>query len=497
MVTCREPPHLQAPNEADGNPLPSIAISEQRGLFTQHRPFQERRLKACMKQVVGGAFSGFLEEEQEKRIATMLGEEAKAYRALEARFPTRSRVWFEGKLDKAVDKLVIEVRRLLEPRINFYLDLVATKLMDPTFTLSWDFFDNNCQKFCDGLLSYDIFGRVFEPLDKPSDQTDSATAVPRPLYLMSFVCRPESYSKHFARTKYDVPNGLTEEYLLKFRYGRHDHADIFDTLQEYWYDLGNFRGPLYKYQPLFPWDCTEAYGGEPTKCNSCALSKHVWSFPFDSWSLIALHLQKDRRWYPPSDPSKLRPTDAEWMANRLTLLLAQDVLLQGALALRAPLSGSCGWISQSARFDRLRLGGIHRAQPLSHHYERGRFQEAYVTPWVHLGRAEQIKIYESIRDHRAAMPDMAYREPKEGSRWGQGDGDSGFQDSRMVPTGLEDAGNGAPWVDPADMQGGGPRDAWNQNTMHDDAGGGGSGWGDSGWGGNGNSGWGSDGGGGD
>jgi hypothetical protein len=29
-----------------------------------------------------------------------------------------------------------------------------------------------------------------------------------------------------------VPNGLTEEYLLKFHYGRHDESDIIDTLAE-------------------------------------------------------------------------------------------------------------------------------------------------------------------------------------------------------------------------------------------------------------------------
>jgi hypothetical protein len=163
-----------------------------------------------MKQVVGGAFSGFLDEEREKQIVAMLVYEAKAYGELEDRFPTRSRVWFERKMEQAVERLALKVRPLLEPRINYYLGLVAAKLMDPSFCLSWDFSDNNCQNFCDGLLSYDVFGRVFEPLDKPSDPSGDNSSVPRPLYLMSFVCRPESYTKQFARTKYDVPNGLTE-----------------------------------------------------------------------------------------------------------------------------------------------------------------------------------------------------------------------------------------------------------------------------------------------
>ena len=441
-----------------------------------------------MKQVVGGAFSGFLEEPRETRIVTMLADEAQAYRELEARFPTRPRAWFERRLEQAVERLILQVQPLLEPRVSYYLDLVTTKLMDPDFRLSWDFLDNNCQKFCDGLLSYDIFGPIFDATGSPGG-ADGDRSVPRPLYLMSFVCRPESYTKQFARTKYDVPNGLTEEYLLKFRYGRHDHADIFDTLQEYWYDVGNFRGPLYKYQSVFPWDCTEAYNREPTKCSECNISKHVWAFPFDSWSLIHLHLQKDRRWYPPQDVEKLRLTDGEWMENRLTLLLAQDVLIQGAFAIRKHLKGSCGWLAKSAKFDRLRLGGIHRAQPLSHHYERGRFQEAYVTPWVHLKRPDQIKIYESIRDRRAKLPDMEYLEPKEYRRWNNGgDSEQSFQDNRALPSGLDEP-SGAPWVESADARGGDPRDAWNDNVMHD--GGNDSSWGN--WGSNDNSGWGGDG----
>jgi hypothetical protein len=120
-----------------------------------------------------------------------------------------------------------------------------------------------------------------------------------------------------------------------------------------------------------------------------------------------------------------------------------------------------------------------------------------VTPWVHLGRADQICIYESIRDARAEMPDMAYREPRESRRWEQGESnmEAGSQDSRAYPSGLGDVANGAPWVDPADMRGGGPRENWNQNAMYD--GGNDSGWGNSGWGENNDSGWGGSDGGGD
>ena len=115
---------------------------------------------------------------------------------------------------------------------------------------------------------------------------------------MSFVCRPGAYVKAKTKSKFDVPNGLTEEYLFKFRYGRHDESDIIDSLAEYWYDWGSFESGIYPYQDVFPWDCTEAYGRYPSKCSECNISKHVWAFPFDSWSLVSLHLSRGRQLYP-------------------------------------------------------------------------------------------------------------------------------------------------------------------------------------------------------
>ena len=120
-------------------------------------------------------------------------------------------------------------------------------------------------------------------------------------------------------------HGLTEEYLLKFQYGRHDNSDIIDTLQEYWYDWGDFRDYLYIYQDVFPGTAPKPMV-DPTTCNDCNISKHMWSFSFDSWSTIQLHLQKDRRWYRPRTEGKLRLTDLEWVENRLKLMLARDVL---------------------------------------------------------------------------------------------------------------------------------------------------------------------------
>jgi hypothetical protein len=255
----------------------------------------------------------------------------------------------KAKLENAIARIFLKVHALIAPLILSILQPMTAKLFGTNFKLKCDFFSNNCQKFCDGLLCYEEYSKLLTP--KPDYP-----------YLVSFVCRPKSYTKFRPRSKYDVPIGLTEEYLLKFRYGCQEYSDIVDTLQEYWHDWGNFRGHLYEYQELFPSDFTEAYGRYPTTCNECNIGKYVWSFPFDSWSIIQLHLQKDQRWYAPTSSDKKRLTDRKCMDNSLRLCLAQDVLTEGAFAIREHMKDSCDWLTdpENPQFDRVKLGGIGR-----------------------------------------------------------------------------------------------------------------------------------------
>jgi hypothetical protein len=53
--------------------------------------------------------------------------------------------------------------------------------------------------------------------------------------------------------------------------------------------------------------------------------------------------------------------------------------------------------SASPRYDRLKLGGIHRAQPYSHHFEAGRHNIPYLAPWVHFTLPYRVQEYEKMR----------------------------------------------------------------------------------------------------
>lgn len=347
-----------------------------------------------MKQVVGGAFSGFLQKALEQDITRTLIAESK-FEHVGAKEELLM-------IEEATCRLLVKIKPLLQHQITAYLATIAEHLFDPKTRLEWNMVRNNCQRFTDSILRFEAFGGLFDR------GFDSATT---PSYLMSFVVRPESYNYDSVTTKYDVPNGLTEEYLLKFRSGRHDDADIVDTLEEYWTDWGGFGSHLYPYQDVFPWDCTEAYKTDSIMCGHCDLSKHVWAFPFDTWSIIQLHLQKNRQWYRPElGSTHNRLTDREWMENRFKVLLAQDLLLRGAIAMAETpelLRKSMWWHdSKNPQMDRLKLGGIHRAQPFSHKFERGSLALNYIAPWVHLYRENRVTAYEDLRAARKEKHDV-------------------------------------------------------------------------------------------
>jgi hypothetical protein len=360
-----------------------------------------------MKQVVGAAFSGLLDQQLEHDIVSELVAASKR------KFDDPGIHVSEQRkiLDEVLERLLPRIKVLIGSRVQIYLQTIISSLLDPHTTLRWSATNNNCQNFCDALICQDTFGALAPPVSKAVKEDGS---IALPLYTMSFVCRPAGYVNRPVKTRFDVPSGLTEEYLLKFRYGRHDEADIVDTLQEYWYDWGAFGGNLYQYQDLFPWDCTEAFGRYPVTCNDCNLAKHVWAFPFDSWSIISLHLTRNRDMYAPVKPEKLEVlSEEDWMRNRLHVLVAQDALLTtgAAMARNTAFRQATDWlhIQDDSSLDRLKLGGIHRAQPFSHYFDQGAYHHYFIAEWAHLKRPDQVAAYELLRDGRVKLPDVPLR----------------------------------------------------------------------------------------
>lgn len=372
---------------------------EERTVWTQKKgaPIDTpRRYKAIMKQVVGVPFTGILSANigdiHQQEIIKLLVAGSK--QTLDnPGLPHNERCL---PLKRILQPVIQRLKSLIGPRLKIYLASIVNKLLDRTVRLRWSMTENNCQTFCDSLIDASLFGPLTSSEGSPGERLS------HPLYLMSFVCPQTGYLKNRVQTKYDVPHGLTEEYLLKFHFGRHDEADIIDNLQEYWYDWGAFGSHLYENQDLFPWDCSEAYEKYPTKCNDCNLAKHIWAFPFDSWSMAELHLNRDSNMYP--------DTDAKWMENRLKVLSACLILARAASGMAKSQSfravtdwlsakPSSPWTDDPASV-RVKLGGIHRAQPFSHYFEAGTYSHYFLADWAIRKRPQQIKEYEALRDKR-------------------------------------------------------------------------------------------------
>ncbi|KAL4784227.1 hypothetical protein BJX76DRAFT_357191, partial [Aspergillus varians] len=408
LMSLRDSPVFSSTPTANP-PKRCLALSDTRQLWWQERPSNPKRFKAIMKQVVGVPFTGVLDQGlEEKVIDALVNASKEPFDDPGLRRQDRSQ-WIK----RLLEPILTDLEELIAPQLSIYIDSIVSRLLHPEVNLRWSPTTNNCQNFCDALIDHDIFGPL---VGNPT------TAENTPLYLLSFATRPTEYSKPRVKSKFDVPRGLTEEYLLRFRFGRHDEADLIDSLHEYWYDWGAFGKHLYRYQDLFPWDCTEAFGRYPVTCGECNVAKHIWAFPFDSWNVISLHFARGEREYPPANPNsnsdsdsdeKNNGTNASWMHNRLLLLTAQSKLslTAAALARNEQFHASTSWLHThpDPRMNRVKLGGIHRAQPFSHAYDHcGRYKHFFSASWVHRPLTERVREYELLRDGRVKLPDVDF-----------------------------------------------------------------------------------------
>ncbi|CAG9983108.1 unnamed protein product [Clonostachys byssicola] len=382
VITTRGPLRLAHSDETSDGDGSSLLISgSERTLYRQNRPRTPKRHKLMAKQIVGGAFCGFLDEDAEEHIIDIL---------IDANSKTQS----EKIPSDAIATIMLELKHYLIDHVELHLSTIASKLIDKKFELAWNFSSNTCKDFCDNLLNVGMYQSLFAPQMSQFNKS--------PSYLMSFVCRPGPLVADFPWSKYDVPQGLVEEYLLRIQHGRHEDSDFIDSLSEYWSDFGAFGQAPYKYQDLFPWDCSEAYRRNPAKCGSCNISKHVWAFPHDSWSAISMHMARESFLYPPSSSEK---GDQGWFQNRMRVLLAQSALLSVAAAMaKSPeMQRGTRWLSSAAAGDkdRIKLGSIHRAQPYSHHYERGMGASYFVPDWA--ASSSRLEDYERKREQRMKL----------------------------------------------------------------------------------------------
>ncbi|CAG9979782.1 unnamed protein product [Clonostachys byssicola] len=402
LITTRQPQHLL---EADRFPTsatePSLLLvgRDERTLFSQNRPTSPKRHKLMMKQMVGGAFSGYLDSSLEESIVDVLLKGAEN----------------AGDDTLTIDLAIGKLRGLMGPRIESLFRGIVDRLTDPTFDIRWSSAGNTCRHFCDKLLDQPQFRCLFPP-------SAGTGTVDYPL-LMSFICRPGPLVAENPWSKYEAPNGFVEEYLLRMQNGRHEESDLIDSISEYWSDFAALK-PLYPHQDLFPWDCTEAYGRYPTHCGDCNLSKHVWFSPFDSFSIISMHLARGSFLYsrdddhPPAYSEKEQPRkrNPAWFRNRMRLLLAHDALITVAKAMASSpaVLKTTHWLTfqNTPAQERVKMGSAHRAQPFSHHYNKYVAQHFFRANWIAEPYKDRVGRYKTLREERVKRREVGWQDAK-------------------------------------------------------------------------------------
>lgn len=376
-------------------PATSLLVDgENRKVWKQEFDSGLKRYKAIMKQVVGSPFGDFPNSGEEREIVRAVADAGNSKTEAE-------------EYDAVLESILGKLKAVLGARLSTYLGSIATKLLDPETALIWDPSTNSCQQFCNSVLDT----KLFKPLFSGPPGTERGDV---PLYTMSFVCPDEGYHQRIVRTKDDVAPGLTEEYLGDLYFGRHEESDLIDSCQEYWYDWAGLEMPECGHNNLFPFDCTRAFGGpkrdETQDCGNCSLSRHLWAFPFDSWAMISMHLLRDPFSY--AQPGSYNPDKpqhvAAWFKNRVDTLQAQSILRRAASAMTASpmLRSATAWmhsdshrLAREPSLARIRMGGIHRAQPMSHYFDKGPNDLYFLAGWAPM--ADRALQYRAARMERA------------------------------------------------------------------------------------------------
>ena len=317
LISLRNPPDLAYSEgweyiEMDAT-TPAIAVSPNRQVHTCVRKQTWRKVHASLKQVMGGVFSGHLDDWRESEVQTVncfLDESA----SFEEQ-PMKSTEFNKRHLRKRAERVLRKLKSFLADEVQAYLRYFASRLIDTSVDLRWTHLTNNCQAFCNNLLVGPTFDTVL-PKRNPKLVASQRTG-PQPRYLLSFASRDFGYVISSQPQKF-VPSAA---YFDEF----HSGEDIIEYLST-WPAIPR-RRPCSR---LFCWPCQDE--------KTCSLCTHAWLMPLETMSMLQLHLIRGRSCYDQFQTSQATEqaqalTDEQWMNNRLQVLLALDSFLGAAGAL--------------------------------------------------------------------------------------------------------------------------------------------------------------------
>jgi len=132
MITVRDQLQVLPVRPVSRQVNTTLVLSHNRKLFKAFQPIRPRRIKAFMKQVVGGVICGYQNEELEHEIITLLASETNRCQY----DPMKSTTFNQKRISQSVQIVLIKLKVLIQDRLRVYIEAIVNRLFNPEVALS-------------------------------------------------------------------------------------------------------------------------------------------------------------------------------------------------------------------------------------------------------------------------------------------------------------------------------------------------------------------------
>jgi len=299
------------------------------------RAVEDRRFLASVKQVYGGAFSGYRTElhQNEKAVVDLLVTVSSCL-ILD---PSKSAATNHKTLHSAAAVVLHALQDLIGHGVHTHLERLSAKLLQRETVLRWNPRSNSCQHFANTLLDGDFTGLYPQPSHRPSLDSEGPPSASRECpwarYLFCFKARIDPPQVYRNNTQH-------RSLIWQFYETSRSNLDLVEFVEQTLARRSADPSPSW---PILlqrpPSDVPEADPSNPPK--KSLLADAVWELPRDTLSLLQTHLLRRRERF--SSPQGYALTKSDWIFNRLRVLQQLDIF--------ACLAGGMGsaWLAQFAQ----------------------------------------------------------------------------------------------------------------------------------------------------
>ncbi|GIJ99724.1 hypothetical protein Aspvir_003726 [Aspergillus viridinutans] len=336
------------------------SVSPDRRVYEATKKVRDRRFLCARKQLSGGLFSGFNEDFRwkagEDQIVALFLAFAEAWRT--NRSPVQPEA-YNRELLLGYASAITQVMQFFFDEIKLHLFMFAQKL-GKTQKLAYSRMSNNCQDFCNGLVTYkEVF--VYSPFDVmypflPVSLSLDIEKKPEEdclCYLQSFV-KPLQYPIPGFRSRRAMLGSAINLYSASAQ----NDADLIDHVWGVRFGqdpdddsyLGFYTGDDRGGDPYLLKDeemsCSDRFATHmlPGQCQSkrCTLADHLLDCPVDNLSVLQTHLLRAQKYYYNRRGEFLSDLGTKaWVTNRLEILDRLRVLNDFLAEIALQFQNSC------------------------------------------------------------------------------------------------------------------------------------------------------------